>query len=1369
MPSSMSDEDAATQGIAMMTTGIGSYRTLEMPLPGHPPQQAYPIFIYGGSTAIDISSVQFAKLSGVTVITTSSASDASYLKSLGADHVLDYVVGMSSPQTDSDDSFVDEDDICTAGSWLVSLCNSRGPYITDQVLTPLEQLKFDEFFAMYRKSRTFKRYHVEAVRQRLAKEPRAEYQLARVIVEKDDENVLFAGRHTTPDDNKNIQQGAIDDVLQVLIKPAKLVPYLLGQDPKESCPELLDMAKLLIAHGASIHSFDSDGYSPLFYACVLGYEELFRYFIESGADVSTMHKRITPQQLANQGEESDMSSNAQHEMVNLLQVTCDALLSPQNIVEMTWVGWPPGVDFDTPLWNLDMVATWRGIISRLLEKGLPHAKDDPGLIMLLHIACYRGELGNVNQLLESGVAANVAGPRMADGGQGRGPTFGTAMHAAAAGRQLSVISTLISHGESPSSRRLCIFDRGRLKGDLTPVEVAIQASRYDDDGDEFLDFLEEFMSLSQDLDTSDYQAALECCINRNNLHIAKRLLGRGIRLPEAPCDVPSVEMAQLLNSYDIELNPGALQSEALRGRRVDLLRWCVNEYGPLLPSDPKSWGHMVHWLISGGGMCLDAVKYLITEYPGPDIDTVLTAEIQIDDEKKPTETSWLHIAILQDGITLIRMLLEAGADPACPGLLFDASEVMRRTGRRDLGDVPERLEVVEMIERRASKTGEWRIPSYAEIMSRISETVQSQRRVWDSHIEYMVKHRQHVPQAAPRQAETPTSPSTLGRITRVTAYQPLDSSSSFRTLELLPAESRTDPLVGRLINNDITFQSDYEALSYVWGDTSPARYISIDEEDMEITPNLYSALVHLRDTQEVRALWVDAVCINQAVHGERNQQVRIMGDIYRSARQVIVWLGDAADDSHLVFEHLKDDTVQQSLLHPPPPEDAKRKAWNALIKRPWFYRTWVIQEITLARRAVVMCGEDSTLWRNRDESWKPDFSGGARGLSSIRSAPGNKPDHPISGFDPDGHVWRLRLLDFGSDPMSILRYSRVCQTTEVRDKIFGILGLFKPGFIKVDYDMPVEDIFRHFTEAVIRLTGDLRILMYLGVARTYDGLPSWVPDFTDISTRSLPERPWYAPYREDTTQDYKVRTADGTRYELSHKDLAQKYLPGLSFLEDGGLVVNGKMIDVIRDIGPELSQGTTHIPGTDAFIHVLKEWESLAATLIPEWQDSLGPSVTHAFAATLSAADGSEIFSVDAGFTQWYRHCGTGILESADPSKLLRDYEFFMWWMSIGQDDQGDGELGKLEYNISKFAQTSTFASYGRCFTTKGGTMGFARPGARAGDHIVYLPGADDPFVLRRRMDGKSWTLVNYCYQYGLNPDLLFLNTEHLVEEFVIY
>ncbi|PVI00909.1 GroES-like protein [Periconia macrospinosa] len=92
VPDNLSDVDAATQGVALITMGVGLYRSFELPLPAvsPAPPSRFPFFIYGGSTAMGISAIQFAKLSGAKVITTSSPSNAEYLKSLGADHVLDY-------------------------------------------------------------------------------------------------------------------------------------------------------------------------------------------------------------------------------------------------------------------------------------------------------------------------------------------------------------------------------------------------------------------------------------------------------------------------------------------------------------------------------------------------------------------------------------------------------------------------------------------------------------------------------------------------------------------------------------------------------------------------------------------------------------------------------------------------------------------------------------------------------------------------------------------------------------------------------------------------------------------------------------------------------------------------------------------------------------------------------------------------------------------------------------------------------------------------------------------------------------------------------------------------------------------------------
>ncbi|KAJ4178898.1 hypothetical protein NW755_012828 [Fusarium falciforme] len=1258
---------------------------------------------------------------------------------------------MQLTQPDHDHSLEAEDAVVAAGEWLVSLCGRDDSFDTTRALTQLEQAKFDEFFTLHGNSPVFKPYHVEAVRKCLRKRWKPDYQLARSLLDKDDTGLLFAEEI---------------DILQVAIRVARIEPDWLGCSPKESCPELIEMVKLLISHGASPSCLDDDGNSALSHACILGYPELFHFLISAGALLSTMHPRRLPEQLG----KPDNSPSQQDNKVNLLQVILDALISPQNIVDMTWVGYPPGVNYDRPLWELDLDGTWGGIILHLLKAGLSYAKDDPGLIMLLHIACYEGELEYIEQLLGFGIATNVGGPRMVDGGQGQGSSFGTALHAAAANIQLSSAKILMAHGESPRTRAPCVSKFDRTAEDMTPAEIALSLSRYDDhDVEALFTFLEGLMQHEQGLDDSDHEKILLFCVRRNYIDFVTSLLQRGVQPQKVPANVGSAQMAQLLISHGASIDAAAVQRKALSKGKLSLLRWCVDEYGPQLVSDSETWGNMGYRMLNYGLMYLENIKYMASEYPGSQIDAVLTANLSLGDEdSKPTPTSWLHMAALQDNVWALEMLLKAGADPTCPGLTVDVPTAIRQSRQYKYRNIPDRLKVIQMLESYNCKDGDWSLPSYTELKVLLVDTIASQKLVWEERVEDLVESQQALPFAPTRQNQASVSTASVAAPSSEFAYRPLHNKSAIRLLELLPSDNRTETLLGRLIESDLTLQPDYEAVSYVWGDTSVNECIMLDEQPVSITANLHSALVHIRHASDVRTLWVDALCIDQSTHAERNQQVTIMGDIYKSARQVLVWLGKPANDSHLVFEYIQDETNNTFPNFRKPPA-RYLQAWKALVRRPWFFRTWVIQEVALSRKAIIMCGENSAPWMDLGSGHRADISGGALGLSRVSSVPGFKADHPFEGFDADSHVWRLRMLKPGSHPAEVIQYSRACQSSEVRDRVYGLLGLFDPGFMAVDYDLPVEDIFRQFTEAAIQRTGDLGILKWFGHGPRSKSLPSWVPDFTDtVTVGTLPQRHWYPSYREGGKGDYDYRTADGTRSSVSPRELTDKVLPGLAFRPGGVLAVKGKIIDTVRAIGPELSAGTAFAPGTESFARIIKEWESLAATLTTEWNLSLASSVSTAFAATISAAQPPELRSVDVGFVQWYRHNGSGVLEAADPTMFLREHEFYLWWLGVGKEEgEEDYHLG---YEFNEFADKMELACYGRrFFTTEKGNMGLAGPRARVGDRIVYLPGGDQAFVLRRRDDGTGWTMAHDCYLYGLDPYALFEDEEHLVEEFLIH
>ncbi|KAF2636751.1 hypothetical protein P280DRAFT_364566, partial [Massarina eburnea CBS 473.64] len=102
-----------------------------------------------------------------------------------------------------------------------------------------------------------------------------------------------------------------------------------------------------------------------------------------------------------------------------------------------------------------------------------------------------------------------------------------------------------------------------------------------------------------------------------------------------------------------------------------------------------------------------------------------------------------------------------------------------------------------------------------------------------------------------------------------------------------------DPLQCDMEVVSLADNPDFFALSYVWGKDPEDYEILIGGHILQTRPNLYTALRRIRAHTKgaTRALWVDALCIDQANTRERNHQVDFMADIYSNCSQCLVWLG----------------------------------------------------------------------------------------------------------------------------------------------------------------------------------------------------------------------------------------------------------------------------------------------------------------------------------------------------------------------------------------------------------------------------------------------------------------------------------------------
>jgi hypothetical protein len=204
-------------------------------------------------------------------------------------------------------------------------------------------------------------------------------------------------------------------------------------------------------------------------------------------------------------------------------------------------------------------------------------------------------------------------------------------------------------------------------------------------------------------------------------------------------------------------------------------------------------------------------------------------------------------------------------------------------------------------------------------------------------------------------------------------YLPLSNrSKNIRLLRLFPAEAEKAKIRGELLEHRLqtssrpsyeasssvrgslgpvqsifigdehrlqtSSRSSYEALSYVWGSIGPVQSILIGDEHLDVTPNLYAALVRLRDASFPRIIWIDAICINQADDNEKSEQIQIMAEIYGKATRVLIWLGESANDSDDALESIR---ARGAVSIDDRETKRMEQAVMSLLQREWFERIWV--------------------------------------------------------------------------------------------------------------------------------------------------------------------------------------------------------------------------------------------------------------------------------------------------------------------------------------------------------------------------------------------------------------------------------------------
>lgn len=282
-------------------------------------------------------------------------------------------------------------------------------------------------------------------------------------------------------------------------------------------------------------------------------------------------------------------------------------------------------------------------------------------------------------------------------------------------------------------------------------------------------------------------------------------------------------------------------------------------------------------------------------------------------------------------------------------------------------------------------------------------------------------------------------------------YQRLPTAASIRLIRVLPDRIDNSIVCSlQTINSAHHTGVGYQALSYLWGDPKPTRKIYVRNQndgvlhEHHLHENLWQFLDKWQQprTQPSGLLWTDLLCLNQEDSEEMAQQIPRMGEIYSGAKEVIIWLGP--------------DTISMEWTRDRWGEEG-RNAATRILELPYWRRVWIVQEIALAQRALVTCG---------------DFSMEINEFWMTLPAP--------MKFELIGHLYVLKndksaTFDFILSGLLVLGKA---ESTKAVDKVFGFLGLVNDpredgspltDHIRVDYARrPVDVLFDAVFEAYPR-------------------------------------------------------------------------------------------------------------------------------------------------------------------------------------------------------------------------------------------------------------------------------------------------------------
>ena len=369
-------------------------------------------------------------------------------------------------------------------------------------------------------------------------------------------------------------------------------------------------------------------------------------------------------------------------------------------------------------------------------------------------------------------------------------------------------------------------------------------------------------------------------------------------------------------------------------------------------------------------------------------------------------------------------------------------------------------------------------------------------------------------------------------------YEPLPEGDFLRVLKLHPGcdDDKIECSLETVALQDS--KSQYEAISYVWGDPNDTVDVTCNGLRVHITISLAEALRNFRDPHSVRTLWADALCINQDDNSEKGHQVRRMGDVFANAKRVLVWLGPDSDNVakdiftlicetnqyfEQTFEKNNRSVYNMPKLEVPYPICVNKTRWSrvtALLRFPWFKRVWTVQEAAVNTDCRLFWGTESInvadvfeihVWSQRNHDFRAlvqvfdKLDEDIMAMYSLFNIHCHYETHGRDMWQTSRAAleWEIAYRKEKSF-IGVIRSARGLQATDPRDRIYAFLGCplakDKNGqpMLEADYTLSIDELHLRFAHTMLQRSREgplcLSAIEHGRRGNLVDSFyPSWVP------------------------------------------------------------------------------------------------------------------------------------------------------------------------------------------------------------------------------------------------------------------------------------